>query len=315
MPFWLSFVYCIGAFSIWGGGFLSKMGLIDYAGGYVIHLSSGTSGVVGSWLIGPRLPKDRTHVPNSIILVVIGAGLLWTGWNGFSGGHPYTASAGAAVALLNTNVCAATSILVWISCDAVYYKKPSIIGAVEGMITGLVAIAPGAGVVAAWSAVTIGVISGFTIWLILSQKFRFFSFVDDTLDIFYTHGVASALGGFLTGIFATGAGCVAFSCNDAGGAIAGNGRQVWVQIVGILFVVGWNVVWTAILLLLVRFVVPLRMIEEQLVVGDEMIHGESACISAECLEMSIGRFRNGDQLQQHAGPAYTQRVAGQLPQA
>lgn len=138
VPLWMTFSYTIGAFSIWGGGFLYQLGVIDYSGGYVIHLSSGTAGFVGAWWIGPRLASDRENSkPSNITLMLAGAGILWTGWNGFNGGDPYSASPDAGVAVLNTNICTATSLLCWTAMDMIFFKKPSVIGAVQGMITGL----------------------------------------------------------------------------------------------------------------------------------------------------------------------------------
>ena len=151
VPLWMTLSYCVGAFSIWAGGFLFQLGVIDYSGGYVIHMSSGTAGWVGAMCIGPRLKEDRIDKrPNNSLLVMVGAGILWTGWNGFNGGDPYAASADAGVAVLNTNICTAMSVLTWTVLDVLVYKKPSLIGAVQGMITGLVAITPAAGVIAGW---------------------------------------------------------------------------------------------------------------------------------------------------------------------
>jgi ammonium transporter, Amt family len=292
VPFWLTFSYCVGAFSLWGGGFLYKLGVIDYSGGYVIHVSSGTAGFVGAYIIGPRLPQDREDArPHNILMVLIGAGILWIGWNGFNGGDPYAASADAGVAVLNTNVCTATSLLTWTLCDTLYYKKPAILGAVNGIITGLVAITPAAGVVATWGAVAIGALSGSVPWLtmnLLGKKFPF-KHVDDTLGVVHTHLVAGALGGFCTGLFATEAGCAAFACVDPGGAITGYGRQVWLQIVGALFIIGWNIAMTTILLLLIKLIVPLRMTDEQLLIGDDAIHGEAAYVFGPEVQMSILR--------------------------
>ena len=119
-------------------------------GGYVIHVSSGTAGAVGAWWIGPRHESDRIHRPNNVLLMLVGAGILWIGWNGFNGGDPYNAGADASAAVINTNVATAVSLLVWTILDILLGpdKKPSVIGAVQGMITGLVAITPAAGVVA-----------------------------------------------------------------------------------------------------------------------------------------------------------------------
>jgi Amt family ammonium transporter len=116
VPLWITFSYTIGAYSLWGGGFLFQRGVIDYSGGYVIHLSSGTAGFVGAHWIGPRLAADREDSrPNNILCVLIGAGILWIGWNGFNGGDPYAASADAGAAVLNTNVATAMSLLCWTS--------------------------------------------------------------------------------------------------------------------------------------------------------------------------------------------------------
>jgi len=281
VPIWLTFSYCIGAFSLWGGGFLAQLGVIDYSGGYVIHLSSGTAGFVGAWWIGPRLPKDREiFIPNSIPMTLIGAGILWVGWNGFNGGDPYAASADAGVAVLNTNICTAMSLLVWTIMDIIWFKHPSVIGAVQGMITGLVAITPAAGVIPGWAAIVMGFFSGSIPWLSMNMlgKMKWFTYVDDTLQVFHTHAVAGFLGGFLTGIFATAEGCAAFGATQPGGAIDGNGRQVWIQIVGALFVIGWNIVWTSFTLMFIKYVcrVPLRMSEEKLLIGDDAVHGEEA---------------------------------------
>ena len=282
VPLWLTFSYCVVAYSIWGGGFLAVLGVIDYSGGYVIHLASGTAGFVGAWWIGPRLDADRQdNRPNNIGSVLIGAGILWLGWNGFNGGDPYTASVDAGVAVLNTNICAAASMLSWMLCDVLYYRKPSVIGAVNGMICGLVAITPAAGVVAGWSAIAMGFGSGTVPWLsmnIFGKKVAFMRSVDDVLGVFHTHCIAGIVGGCATGIFATVSGSAAFALTNPGGAIAGNGVQVGYQIAGAMFVIGWNVVWTSLIMCFIKYVlrIPLRMSEEQLLVGDYSMHGEEA---------------------------------------
>ena len=281
VPLWITFSYSVGAFSLWGGGFLSTLGVIDYSGGYVIHLSSGTAGFVGAWWIGPRLQRDReSFTPNNVGFILVGAGLLWCGWNGFNGGDPYSASPDAGAAVLNTNVATAMSTLTWTVLDIVYYKKPAVIGAVQGMICGLVSITPAAGVVAGWGAVIIGACSGSIPWasMNLLGKTQLWLRVDDVLGVFHTHCVAGALGGFLVGIFATAEGCAAFNLTNPGGAIDGNGRQVWVQIVGALFIIGLNIVMTSIIMCFIKYVcrIPLRMSDEALEIGDDHIHGEEA---------------------------------------
>lgn len=202
VPLWLTFSYTIGAFSIWGGGFLYKYGVIDYSGGYVIHLSSGTAGFVGAWWIGPRLDKDRVDAsPSNVTLMLVGAGILWTGWNGFNGGDPYAASPDAGVAVLNTNICTAMSLLCWTIMDIIFFKRPSVIGAVQGMITGLVAITPAAGVVAGWGAILLGLGSGTVPWVSMNVlgRTKLFRQVDDTLEVFHTHFVGAIVGGIGTG--------------------------------------------------------------------------------------------------------------------
>lgn len=166
--------------------------------------------------------------------------------------------------------------------DVIFYRKPSIIGAINGMITGLVAITPAAGVITSWGAIIFGVCSGTIPWIsmnIAGKKLRLFTHhVDDTLGITHTHMVAGALGGFLVGLFATTEGCLAFGLTNPGGAIDGNGKQVWLQIVGALFIIGWNLVWTSLIMMFIKYVlrVPLRMTEEEMLIGDDAIHGEEA---------------------------------------
>lgn len=204
VPLWLTFSYTIVAFSIWGGGFLFQYGVIDYSGGYVIHLSSGTAGFVGAWWIGPRIPADRVDAkPSNVTLMLVGAGILWTGWNGFNGGDPYAASPDAGVAVLNTNICTAMSLLTWVIMDIIFFKKPSVIGAVQGMITGLVAITPAAGVVAGWGAILIGLGSGIVPWISMNivGRTKLMRQVDDTLDVFHTHFMGAIVGGIGTGMF------------------------------------------------------------------------------------------------------------------
>jgi len=284
VPLWITFSYTIGAFSLWAGGFLFKLGVIDYSGGYVIHLSSGTAGFCGAFVIGPRLEVDREDKrPNNTLLVLVGAGILWIGWNGFNGGDPYAASADAGAAVLNTNICTAMSLLTWTVLDVMHYKKPSIIGAVQGMITGLVAITPAAGVIAGWGAIVMGILSGSIPWAtmnLLQPRVWFLQYVDDTLGIFHTHLIAGFVGGFMTGILATVEGCAAFGLTNPGGAVAGNGRQVWVQIVGALFIIGWNMSITPLILLFIKYVlrVPLQFDEATLKIGDDAIHGEAAYV-------------------------------------
>ncbi|CAN6477240.1 unnamed protein product [Victoria cruziana] len=283
VPLWLTFSYTVGAFSIWGGGFLFQWGVIDYSGGYVIHLSSGIAGFVAAYWVGPRSKKDRERFPpNNVLLTLTGAGLLWMGWAGFNGGDPYSANIDSSMAVLNTNICAATSLLVWTCLDVLVFEKPSVIGAVQGMITGLVCITPGAGVVQGWAAIVMGVLSGSVPWftmMIVHKRSKLLQKVDDTLGVFHTHAVAGFLGGVTTGLFAEPELCTLFLpvTNSRGTVYGGSGGiQLLKQIVGAGFVIGWNIVVTSIVCLLIRLVVPLRMPDEQLLIGDDAVHGEEA---------------------------------------
>ncbi|XP_068644213.1 ammonium transporter 2-like [Aristolochia californica] len=283
VPLWLTFSYTVGAFSLWGGGFLFQWGVIDYSGGYVIHLSSGIAGFVAAYWVGPRLKSDRERFPpNNVLLMLCGAGLLWMGWSGFNGGAPYAANVDASIAVLNTNICAATSLLVWTTLDVAFFGKPSVIGAVQGMMTGLVCITPGAGVVQAWAAMVMGMLSGSIPWftmMILHKKSTLLQKVDDTLAVFHTHAVAGLLGGALTGLLAEPTLCnLLLPVTNSRGAFYGGvgGVQFVKQLVGALFVIGWNIVSTSVILLVIRLFIPLRMPDEQLLIGDDAVHGEEA---------------------------------------
>lgn len=283
VPLWLTFSYTVGAFSLWGGGFLFHWGVIDYSGGYVIHLSSGIAGLVAAYWVGPRSKSDRERFPpNNVLLMLAGAGLLWMGWSGFNGGAPYSANIDSSIAVLNTNICGATSLLVWTSLDVIYFGKPSVVGAVQGMMTGLVCITPAAGVVQSWAAIVMGILSGSVPWytmMILHKKSILLQKVDDTLGVFHTHAVAGLLGGLLTGLLAEPALCnLVLPVTGSRGAFYGGkgGVQFLKQLVAALFVIGWNISSTTIILLSIKLFIPLRMTEEELMIGDDAAHGEEA---------------------------------------
>ncbi len=167
VPLWITVVYCVDAFLIWGGGYFAQQGALDYSGGFVIHMSAGVSGFVAAWVLGPRLKRDRDHaLPNNLVMVAVGAGILWLGWNGFNGGDPYYAGANAAAAVLNTNIATAVALLTWVAMDAGLSraKKPTFLGAVNGMICGLVGITPCAGWVDGVGAIVVGVACSGVVW-------------------------------------------------------------------------------------------------------------------------------------------------------
>ncbi|KAL8528049.1 hypothetical protein ACS0TY_005749 [Phlomoides rotata] len=228
-------------------------------------------------------------------MMVAGAGMVWMGWTGFNGGAPYAASTMASLAVINTHVCAATSLLTWLVLDmSVCGKgKPSAVGVVNGLITGLVCITPAAGVVQCWAAILMGLISGSIPWYtltILSNKIGLLRHVDDTFAIFHTHAVAGTLGGILTGIFAVPKLCRLFYnvpdwekyvglayALHTGRAWAGL-RQLAVQIIGILFIICLNIVSTSLICLFIKILIPLRLSEEELKGGDDEVHGEVAYV-------------------------------------
>ncbi|GAA0173614.1 transporter [Lithospermum erythrorhizon] len=293
VPLWHTFSYTIGAYSIWcPDGWLAKLGIIDFAGGFVIHLSSGVAGYTAAYWVGPRPEKDRENSePNNILMMLAGAGLLWMGWTGFNGGAPYAASIDSSLAILNTHVCTATSLITWLILDLSVFGKPSVVGAIQGMVTGLVCITPAAGVVQCWAAIIMGVISGSVPWytmMILQNKLNFLRTIDDPFSVLHTHALTGALGGILTGFFAVPKLCRLFFLVDdwdkyIGLAYglqnfrsSGGVRQMVVQLVGMSFIVCLNIVMTSLICLFVKMLVPLQLEEEELEVGDKVIHGEDA---------------------------------------
>jgi len=284
-PIWMTLVYTVGAFSLWGGGWLAQMGVADFSGGYVIHLAAGTSGFVAAWVIGPRIQADRDHFPpNSLLVTLVGAGILWLGWNGFNGGDPYFANADAGAAVLNTNVATAVGLLVWTLMDKMAYGKPSVLGAVNGMIAGLVAITPGAGYVDTIGAIIIGIVAGIIPWLSMNkfQKLPFMQKVDDTLSVFSTHGVAGFIGGLMVGIVAN-PDMLQYIGTDKDapgisvtGWLYGNPGQLLLQFYGAAFIIVLNAIATYIILKVISIFVSLRMDEATLKVGDDAVHGETA---------------------------------------
>jgi ammonium transporter, Amt family len=270
---WTVLVYTINAFLIWGGGYFAQHGAVDFSGGYVIHLAAGVSGFVAAWVIGPRLQRDReVDAPNNLAMVAVGAGLLWLGWNGFNGGDWYSAGTIASAAVLNTNLCTAVAFLAWVALDYMTGRKPSLIGSVNGMIVGLVAITPGAGFVNGWGAIVIGVIASTIVYFALNYLSRTAPFrnVDDTLGVVYTHGFAGLAGGLLVGIFANSA----MAETTLAGTISGGGLHLlgW-QALTALWVIVFSSIGTFILLKLVGLVVPLRMTDEEMEIGDIAVHG------------------------------------------
>jgi len=291
VPLWITFVYCINAALLWGGGFFAQKGAVDYSGGYVIHLSAGVAAFVGAAIVGPRLKRDRTSVPSNMMMVAIGAGLLWMGWNGFNGGDPFYAGADAASAVLNTNVATATGVLAWLALDMFFskHKKPTFLGALNGMLCGLVAITPSAGWVNGLGAILVGLTASSIVWVAWNylSKVRPFSKVDDAFGVVYTHGIAGLVGGLLVGILAD-PGMLQFGSAgknyhgstffSVGGVLYTHSwHQEWEQLLAAAWIIGFTAVATAIIFYLVKFVLRgLREPDAVLEVGDLAIHDEEA---------------------------------------
>jgi Amt family ammonium transporter len=296
VPLWTTFVYAVNAMLIWGGGYWAHEGAVDYSGGYVIHLAAGTSGFVAAWVIGPRLARDRQKfIPHSLPLISIGAGIVWLGWNGFNGGDPYFASADAATAVVNTNLATVAALLTWVILDMALSKekKPTFLGAVNGMIVGLVTITPGAGFVNGLGAMLSGIISCVIVWFawvylqpILIRR------VDDAMGVFYTHGIAGLCGGLLVGIFADPS-VVVYPVTVSGtpfaatGWLYGNRHLFFLQLLTALTIIVWDGLVTFIILKLISIFTPLRMSDEVLEIGDLAIHGEEAYPSDEGHAVSV----------------------------
>jgi len=293
-PLWITVVYSVNAFSIWGGGWIGAFpswlsgvagaGALDFSGGYVIHVAAGVSGLVAASMIGPRLLGDRTNNrPSNLIAVITGAGLLWLGWNGFNGGDPYFAGADASGAILNTNLAAATAMIVWMFLDVFIVGKVTVGGMVNGMVAGLVGITPAAGYVDGYGAFAIGVAAGVIPFLTFNYLVKVppFNRIDDTLGVMHTHLIAGAVGGLMVGLLANpnvivypGTGKTAAVA--ATGLLFGNPQQFVAQIIGLVFVLVWDGVLTFVILKLISLVIPLRLTDKQLEVGDEAVHGDAA---------------------------------------
>ncbi len=206
VPLWITFAYAVNAFLLWGGGYWAGKGALDFSGGYVIHLAAGVSGFVAAAVVGPRLKRDRERaVPNNLLFVAVGAGILWLGWNGFNGGDPYFASADAAAAVVNTNLATAVAMMTWIIMDMAFSseKKPTFLGGLNGMICGLVGITPAAGYVNGLGAIVIGLVCSAVVWVAWAYLPKYvwpFNKVDDALGVVYTHGIAGLFGGLLVGL-------------------------------------------------------------------------------------------------------------------
>ncbi len=269
---WSLLVYSPICHWVWGdGGWLRNMGVLDYAGGTVVHISSGVAALVAALVLGPRVRRESERFePHDVRLTVIGAGILWFGWFGFNGGSALAADGHAVNAVLVTNTAAGMGALTWMTMSWLHKGSPSVIGAVSGAIAGEVAITPASGFVDPSSAIVIGFIAGVVCYsaILLRERLK----IDDALDVWAVHGVGGTLGVLLTGVLATTA------VNTVGrGWIDGNFGQVGIQLVAIVAVWVYSAVATFVILKVVDMAVGLRVGEAEEEAGlDASQHGEVA---------------------------------------
>ena len=260
---WFTLVYVPVAHWVWGGGWLSELGAMDFAGGLVVHITSGTTALVAAIMVGKRKGfATSSMLPHNLPLVAIGAGMLWVGWFGFNAGSALSAGTDAGMALLVTQIAAAAAALSWMAMDIIRHGKATLLGLLTGAIAGLVAITPASGFVDPGGALIIGLITGavcFQATSIIKHKFK----IDDSLDVFPVHGVGGILGSVLVALLAD--------------PMEGNtmATQLWVQIFSTLFVIAWTVIVSLVIFFLIKSIVGLRVDEEDEVQGLDLSSHDS----------------------------------------
>ena len=267
---WLLLVYLPIAHWVWGGGWLGAMGLMDFAGGTVVHANAGIAALVCALVLGRRRGFPETAMPpHNMTMVVMGACMLWVGWFGFNAGSALAADGSAGMAMLVTHIAAATGSLAWMACEWLRFRKPSVLGIVTGMVAGLGTITPASGFVGPIGALAIGALAGVVCFFATNYMKRALG-VDDSLDVFPVHGVGGILGTTLTGVF------VSTYFGGAGYPEGqGMGGQVLVQIIGVLATLVWSGVLSWVLLKLCDAVFGMRVAHEEETEGlDTVLHNE-----------------------------------------
>src|SRR5215218_15413 len=267
---WFIFVYVPLAHWVWGGGFLGTAGVLDFAGGLVVHLSAGIGGLVAAKVVGRRHGYGTENLaPFDLSLAVIGTGLLWVGWFGFNGGSALAANSRAVMAITATHLAACAGALTWGAIEWATRRKPSVLGMISGAVAGLGTITPASGFVAPWHGIVIGIVAGLVcFWACTWLKHRFK--YDDSLDVFGVHGIGGMTGTLLAGVFATSA------IGGTAGLLENNPQQVLTQLYGVAVTLVWSGGITYVLLKLVSAFVPLRVSLQQELEGlDISQHGEA----------------------------------------
>ncbi|MDI1344267.1 MAG: ammonium transporter [Pseudolabrys sp.] len=275
--FWLFLVYVPIAHWVWGGGFLGTHGVIDFAGGLVVHLNAGIAGLVAAIVIGKRRGYGSENLsPHDLSLAVIGTGLLWVGWMGFNGGSALGANSRAVMAIVATHLAASAGAFTWMALEWWTRGKPSVLGIISGAVAGLGTITPASGFVMPMQGVLIGVIAGgvcFWACTWLKHKLQY----DDSLDVFGVHGIGGLIGTIFAGVFAVGA--LSASAEIPGGIsglLEGNAQQLLAQFYGIGVTLIWSGGMTFVILKVVGMMVPLRVRHEDEIMGlDVSQHGEA----------------------------------------
>ena len=267
---WITFVYCPLAHWVWGGGWLGDQGVLDFAGGFVVHMSSGVAALAAAYVIGHRRGEGGLE-SHSLMLVLLGTGLLWFGWFGFNGGSALAADTIAVQALVNTNIAAGAGALTWMIIAWNRTHKPSVVGAASGAIAGLAAVTPAAGFVTAMPALVIGV--GASVVCYIAAESRINAMVDDTLDVWAIHGMSGTWGCLALGLFAA-------ESLSGGGLFTGNGDFFVAQIIGtiVTWVVAFVLTW--VIFKVIEAAIGLRPTDEEEALGlDETEHGEVAYLT------------------------------------
>jgi ammonium transporter, Amt family len=268
---WSVLIYSPIAHWVWSvDGWLFKLGALDFAGGTVVHISSGVSALIVAILIGRRVVNGESMEPHDVPMTVLGAGLLWFGWFGFNAGSALTAGGLAASAFVVTNIAAAAATITWVGASYLHKGKVSVVGAACGAVAGLVAITPASGFVTVGGALIIGLVAGGLCYSATLLKARIK--VDDALDVFAVHGVGGMFGAIATGIFASSTVQAAYS-----GLIDGNPAQVGIQLIAVAATIGYAVVGTFVIVKVVDFILGMRVTSTQEEAGlDIAVHGEAA---------------------------------------
>ena len=267
---WLLIVYAPVTHWVWGGGWLAELGVLDFAGGLVVHVTAGVSALVVAWQLGPRAGfPDQVRPPHAPWLVMVGASMLWVGWFGFNAGSALSAGADAGMAMLVTHISAAVASLVWLVIEWLRYGKPSLVGLVTGTIAGLATITPASGFVGPAGGVVLGLAGGILCYLFVDIVKHWFR-IDDSLDVLAVHGVGGATGTLLAAVFATTAlGGVGL----ADGVSVGG--QLYVQALGVVATIGWSAVATFVIVKLTQALCGLRVSDDDGIEGlDFTAHGE-----------------------------------------